>query len=184
MLDWKEEPVKWQIANRFGYWTAQSAMRGWSQENVDCALGQLNLKPLFDVGLGRIKQGDFDQWHAKALHDIRKATYEDKEGKPKSMPFGWAAKMIAIYLKTTCYLAGFGRENLDNLIHPALDNNLVRNLRSEFRGSPHIINGLRSFKSIGGLSEANYRACIESCKLIAKDRGCTLIEVEKFWTPT
>ena len=92
--------------------------------------------------------------------------------------------MIAIYLKTTCYLAGFGRGNLDHLIHPALDNNLVRNLLSEFRASPHIVTGLRSFRSIGGLSEADYCACIESCKLIAKDRGCTLIEVEKFWTPT
>ena len=184
MSDWKEEPVRWQIANRFGHWTAQSAMRGWSQEIVDCALSQLDYKPLFDTGLRRIEQGDFDRWHAKALHDIRQVTYEDKKGRPKSMPFGWAAKMVAIYLKETCYLAGFGRENLDNLIHPAFDNNLVRNLRSEFRASPHIVTGLRSFRSIGGLSEADYRACIEACKLIADQLGCKLIEVEQFWTPT
>ena len=72
MLDWKEEPVKWQIANRFGYWTAQSAMRGWSQENVDCALGRLDYKQFFDTGRKRIEKCEFDQWHAKAIQDIQK----------------------------------------------------------------------------------------------------------------
>ncbi len=93
MLHRKEEPVKWQIADRFGYWTAQSAMRGWSQENVDCALGQLDCDPLFDTGLGRIEQGDFDRWHAKATRDIQRIALKDRKGNPKSMPFGWAAKL-------------------------------------------------------------------------------------------
>ena len=184
MLHRKEEPVKWQIADRFGYWTAQSAMRGWSQENVDCALGQLDCDLLFDTGLGRIAKGDFDRWHAKATRDIQRIALKDRKGNPKSMPFGWAAKMVAIYLKTTCYLAGFGREHLDNMVHPALDNNLVRNLREEFQGSPHLVQGLQSFSGIGSLSETDYHACIESCKLITDQLGCKLIEVEQFWTPT
>lgn len=184
MLDWKEEKVKWQIADRFGYWTAQSAMRGWSQESVDCALGQLDFATLFDTSRRCIEKGEFDQWRAKAIQDIRRIPLKDKKGNTKFMPFGWAAKMIAIYLKTTCYLAGFGRDNLVNLIHPALDNNLVNNLRREFQEHQPIIQGLVRFKTIGGLSEEDYRSCIESCKLIAKDRGCTLIEVEQFWTPT
>ena len=91
--------------------------------------------------------------------------------------------MIAIYLKTTCYLARFGRNNLDNLIHPAFDTNLVRNLRRDFRESPHLVQGLRAFGTVESLSAADYQSCIESCQLIADHVGCSLIEVEQFWTP-
>ena len=184
MLDWREEPVKWQIANRFGYWTARSAMRGWSQENVNGTLGKLDWATLFDTGLGRIEQGEFDQWHLNATRNIQGIALQDGKGNPKSMPFGWAAKMVAIYLKTTCYLDGFGRDNLDYLIHPPLDNKLVDNLRRKFGESPHLVQGLRSFSSIEGLSEVDYHACIESCQRIAGHLGCRLFEVEQFWTPT
>ncbi|MCE2501136.1 MAG: hypothetical protein J4G13_09770 [Dehalococcoidia bacterium] len=185
MLNRRDEPVKWQIADRFGHWTAQSAMRGWSQENVDCALGQLDFDPLFDTELGRIEKENFDRWHANAIQNIQRLELKDNNGNPKgTMPLGWAAKMIAMYLKTTCYLAGFGRENLDNVIHPPIDNNLVRNLKNEFKGHPQLVQGLRAFGGIGGLSVVAYYACIESCKRIADQRACNLIEVDQFWTST
>lgn len=185
MLNRKAEPVKWKIANTFGHWTAQSAMRGWNQGNVDRALSQLDFGPLFDTELGRIEKEDFERWHAGVIQGIQRLELKDRDGNPKgTMPFGWAAKMIAVYLKTTCYLAGFGRENLDNVIHPPIDNGLVRNLKSGFNRSPQLIQGLQAFGSIGGLNVAAYYACIESCRLIADERTCKLVEVEQFWTPT
>ena len=184
MLNRKYEPVKWQIANTFGYWTAQSAMRGWSQENVNCALNQIDFGPLFDIELGHIEKEHFEQWHTKAVQDIQRLEMKDTHGNPKeNMPFGWAAKMIAVYLKTTCYLAGFGRENLDNVIHPPIDNRLVGNLKREFRGSPQLIQGLRAFGIIGRLNMEAYYACIESFRRIADKQACKLVEVEQFWTP-
>ena len=185
MLNRKDEPVKWQVADTFGHWTAQSAMRGWSQENVDFALSQLDFTPLFDTELGRIEKEHFERWHIRAVRDIQNLEFTDKQGNLKgAMPSGWIAKMIAVYLKTTCYLAGFGRENLDYLIHPPIDNVLVRNLKNEFKRSPQLIQGLRAFGSIGGLSEKGYDDCIESCRRIANQRTCKLVEVEQFWTPT
>lgn len=184
MLDWKEEPVRWQIADRFGYWTAQRAMRGWNQGNVDVGLGQLDFAPLFDTGLGRIEKDDFDRWFIGSIFGTQKLGMTDNEGNAKgAMPLGWVAKMINIYLKETCYLAGFGRDNLDNVIHPPIDRRLVRNLKRKFRGS-HLVQNLRAFESIEGLNVESYYACIGSCKLIADKLGCRLIEVEQFWTPT
>ena len=189
MLDRKKEPIKWQIADSFGHWTAQSAMRGWNQDNVDRALSQLDFGPLFDTELDRIEKEYFERWHDKAIQDIQGLELVDRGGNPKgTMPFGWAAKMIAVYLKTACYLAGFGRENLDNLIHPPIDRNLVRNLKEEFKELPRLVDGLPSFRAgdggISGLTEDGYFACIESCRRIADDQHCKLVEVEQFWTPT
>ena len=184
MLDRHEEPLKWLIADGFGHWTAQSAMRGWNQGNVDSALSQIDFDPLFDTGLGRIEKEYFERWHATVIQDVQKLEMTDKDGNPKAtMPFGWAAKMIAIYLKTTCYLSGFGRENLDNVIHPPIDNGLVRNLKSEFKRSPQLLEGLQAFGSIGGLNVVAYYACIETCRRIANEQDCKLVEVEQFWTP-
>ena len=185
MLNWKDEPVKWQIADTFGRWAAQSSMRTWSQENVDYALSQLDFAPLFDTELRRIERESFEQWLVGAIVGTQKLKMEDNEGNAKgSMPLGWVAKMIGMYLKTTCYLAGFGRENLDNVIHPPIDNRLVQNLRREFRGSPQLVQGLRAFESIRGLNVESYYACIGSCRRIADERACKLVEVEQFWTPT
>ena len=189
MLNWKDEPVKWHIADTFGHWTAQSAMRGHSQENVDCALSLLDFYPLFDTGLGRIEKAHFERWHTSAIRVIQRLELRDTKGSPKDpMPFGWAAKMIAVYLKTTCYLAGFGREHLDNVIYPPIDRYLVRNLKDEFGELPQLVDGLPSFNpgdgGISGLSEADYFACIKSCERVAHNQECKLIEVEKFWTPT
>ena len=158
MLNMKEEPVKWQIADRFGYWTARCAMRNWSQESVNYALSQLNFEQLFNTELGRIEKEDFERWRTEAIQDIQRIEFVNKtDGKLKGMPLGWAAKMITIYLKTTCYLGGFGRENLDNLIHTPLDNILVTNLRDRFKGCPHLVQGLSAFRTIEGLSEEGLR---------------------------
>ena len=89
--------------------------------------------------------------------------------------------MIAIYLKTTCYLAGYGRDGLDQVIHPPLDNILMVNLRREFRHHPGIAPGLNRFSSIGVMDADDYRAIIASCRLIADEMGCSLFEVEQRW---
>ncbi len=189
MLNRKDEPVKWQIADQFGHWTAQSAMRGWNQGNVDFALRQLDFSTLFDTELGRIEEDCFERWHARAITTIQSLELKDRDSNPKGkMPFGWAAKMIAVYFKTTCYVGGFGRENLDNVIHPPIDRILVRNLKKKFKELPQLIDGLPSFKAgdggISGLNEATYFACIKSCRRIADQKNCKLVEVEQFWTPT
>ena len=89
--------------------------------------------------------------------------------------------MIAIYLKTTCYLAGYGRDGLDQVMHPPLDNILIGNLRREFGHHPKIAVGLNRFRSIGGMDTDDYRAMIASCRLIADEMDCSLFGVEQLW---
>ena len=58
-------------------------MRGWSQDNVDCTLGQLDNDPLFNHGLGHIEQGEFDLWHANATRYIQTIALKDAKGNPQ-----------------------------------------------------------------------------------------------------
>lgn len=128
---------------------------------------------LFDRRLGPIAEEEFANWHAEAVYTLR-----DFE---RPLSVGWAAKMIAIYLKTTCYLAGYGRDGLERVIHPPLDNTLMGNLRREFGYYPEIAVGVNRFRGIGVMDSDNYHAIIASCRLIADEMGCSLFEVEQPW---
>ena len=182
MLDQNAYPVKWQIADQFGKWTTQSAMRGWNQENVNAALAIVDFGQLFDVRLGRIDESEFTEWHDREIRKLTGLEFKTKEGKIQNLNVGWAAKMLAIYLKTTCYLAGFGRDGLAAVIHPPIDNYLIHNLTQAFGrldGVPPA-NQFR-IKDIDGTMYANI---IRECRRIAAAQNppCTLFEVESFWT--
>ena len=99
------------------------------------------------------------------------------------MNVGWAAKMINVYLKTTCYLSGFGREGLECVIHPPIDNILMKNLKGESWESPLIKCYLDQFESIGRIDGKVYLDIIKAFKLIARERHLKLIELEVFFTP-
>ncbi len=180
--------IKYDIAHQFGLWTARSAMRGWGQQNVSQALGTVDFKALFYPKDEIVGADEFRRWHDEEIRKLKRLEFKTDQGKRIALEGAWAAKMLAIYLKTTCYLAGFGRPGLSQVIHPPIDRNLVRNLKREFATCPEILRGLPAFKpsngGIGGMSEADYDSCIASCRLVAEKLGCKLIEVEQFWTPT
>ena len=182
-----EFQVKWGIVHEFAKWAVRPAVAGSkrgknrrnkgisSRKDVNAALGTIDFHPLFDMRCGPINQDEFSKW---LLIEVLKLL----KSEPR-LEFGWALKMIAIYLKTTCYLAGFGRDNLGRVIHPPVDNVLIKNLREEFGASPEIIQGLRSFKSIGSISIEDYDDIIGACELVAQREGCTLFEVEQYFRP-
>ena len=172
---------RWSIAHEFARWCVRSALNSGkdhikSREDVYAALDSVDFQRLFDSERGIIDQREFNDWHRASVDNLI-MKYESK------LNVGWAAKMIAIYLKTTCYLAGFGREGLGDVIHPPIDNNLVKELRKEFRSSSEVIRGLRSFKAISNMSFEDYDNIIGVFERIAHREKCTLFEVEQYFRP-
>ena len=174
------ETPRWNITYEFARWATHSALRNpgspiRSRAEVYTALSVVDFKFLFNKKSGPIDKSEFDTWHRDAISKLC--------GSNSKLQVGWAAKIIAIYLKTTCYLAGFGREGLECVIHPPIDNVLIQNLRKRSWMSPGIASGLRRFGTISGMDLECYGAIIRSFELIAKERGCTLFEVEQYFRP-
>ena len=67
------------------------------------------------------------------------------------------------------------------VIHPPLDNILIRNLKRAYGHDSEIAYGLRHFSGIGAMDADDYRAIIAACRLIAHRLNCSLFEVEQFW---
>lgn len=100
-------------------------------------------------------------------------------------PVGWAAKLINIYLKTMVYLAGEGRADLVQCIHPPIDNGLWKGIRIAYKHRPDIISKTHIVNRIKEINTYDkYRTIIQGCRLIAEDRGYYLIEVEELWQGT
>ena len=184
MLDRNVYPDKWKIADQFGKWTAQSAMRGWNQDNVNSALAIVDFGRLFDTELGPIGVSEFTEWHEQEIGKLTRLEFRTKNGQTQKLNVGWAAKMLAIYLKTTCYLAGFGRDGLTAVIHPPIDNILIRNLTKAFGHLNGVPPAYRfHIKDVDGAMYANI---IGECRRIAAAQNppCTLFEIERFWAPS
>ena len=196
MLDKDAEPVRWEITHEFGLWTSRNAMSGfarwWGRKrkknlklpklsmtlaDVRCHLEAVDFDVLFDREQGAISLDDFFTWNHKAVNILL-------EREP-ILKYGWAAKMIAVYLKTTCYLAGFGRDGLDEVVHPPLDNELRNALAKREWVTP----GLKmELKKAAGISIVDIKAevyllIIVMCIEAARELDCKLIELEQFWNP-
>ena len=192
LLDRNVEPLRWQIAHSFAQWATQSAVRSQgrgttfpkSQENVNAYLNDVDLDRLFDRSLGLIESIEFNDWHTEQIAKLQACH--------PNISVGWAAKMIAVYLKTTCYLAGFGRDGLDSVIHPPFDNILMMQI-GEHLDSNNIVVSCRDgsqisdFKWVSNIrikdtDDATYRCLVALCKIVASNLDCTLFEVEQLWT--
>jgi len=184
----KTEPAKWKIANQFARWAVQSALRSGSSikkpEAVNAALDKVNFSVLLDSGRSPIDRDEFKKWHTRSVQSLQKHCLSQHD---KKLSFGWAAKMIAIYLKVTCYLAGFGRPGLKEFIHPPIDNNLIKGVYEEFKReeSDLLVGVPRPYNfSIEGVKDPKkYRKIIDAFRRIADKRGHTLFEVEQYWRP-
>ena len=172
--------TRWAITHEFARWTVQSALRSGSpiksRHDVYTALECLDFHFLFDTASGPIDRSQFLEWHRNAIRNLLQA-------EPR-LNAGWAAKMIAVYLKTSCYLAGFGREGLEGVIHPPIDNVLISSLKKHFRQYPVIYAVLSTFRGIGSLTSDDYERLIDCFGRISEYEGCSLFEVEQYFQPS
>ena len=171
--------VREKIINDFSEWTAFSATRsGCPVKSRDTVYPLIRTPKYHSVLIGQeIQTEEFDNWHRESTLAIC--------GAEPAFPVGWAAKLINIYLKTMVYLAGMGRPSLVQCIHPPIDNGLWEGIRAEYRHRPDIISKTHVVNRIKDIDNYDkYKTIIHGCRLIAKHRGCYLIEVEELWQGT
>lgn len=187
----KTASVREKIVHEFAMWTALSATRSGSpvkaREHIYFALDSVNFNCLFDASKGVIIEDEFTCWHKQTVTDLVQVRFNSKSKAQiaeKRLNFGWAAKIVNVYLKTRCYVGGYGRNGLIDLIHPPLDNGLINGLMNRFPNERFITSAIKKFKIKDINSYSCYERVIQSCEHAAKLSDCSLIEVEQFWEGT
>jgi hypothetical protein len=167
------------IIKAFSEWTAFSATRSGcpikSREDVYPLIRVPNYNEILHGD--RISHDEFERWHEDNTEAIC--------NKNPRLPIGWATKLINVYLKTLVYVAKEGRAGLIECIHPPIDNELWKGIKQEYRNHSEILRKTHIVSRIKEITEySKYKTIIDGCRLIAKKRGCLLIEVEELWQGT
>ena len=140
-----------------------------SQSAVNARLDSLDFDCVFDRSRGEIESEEFNRWRAESVKTLR-------EEHP-ALSYAWAAKHIAIYLKVTCYLAGFGRDGLKDVMHPPFDGPLLAAVRNQ------PLSKIRRELPLRKIDEECYWEIISEMRQRSHELGCTLFEVEQLWSP-
>ncbi len=158
------------IAHQFGRWTAFSALRSGkhikSRERIYPALDAVPFTPLFNGGA--ITPNEFDQWHKNAVSVMCQSV---KLADGERFNVGHAAKAIAVYLKTVCYLSGYGRPGLVEVIYPPFDQTLMKALSLKGNTFPD------------EYDHDDHMERVKAARREADKRECLPIELEQFWRP-
>jgi len=170
--------AKTKIITDFATWTAFSAARRSpirSQED----LTKLINKPDYEKILRnkKVNSSSFTRWHRTSVKKIKQAA-------GTGFSYGWAAKLINVYLKSRVYLGGENRLCLISYLHPPIDQYLIAGLKEEVRkmgGEEHHLDTLKKYKSIVKIDKKFYENLIAVFREISKEKNCKLIELEQFW---
>ena len=158
------------IAHQFGRWTAFSALRSGrhikSRDRVYPALDGVPFAPLFNGGA--ITPNEFDQWHKNAVSVMCQFVEPNDD---ERFNVGHAAKAIAVYLKTVCYLSGYGRPGLSSVIHPPFDQALMKALSLKGNTFPD------------EYDHDDHLQRVTKARREADKRKCLPIELEQLWRP-
>ena len=170
--------IREALVTDFARWVASCAVGPdapvVSQEDIYRALDAVDFAPLFDRRMGRMGLGEFGAWHRSAVAGMREAS--------PALNVGWAAKVLNEYLKTKCYVGGYGRDGLAEVIHPPIDDGLTRGLREAFGSDARLKAQLDSLAPMGNMDTYDeYEALIRVCGQIAGIANCSLLESEQFW---
>ena len=170
--------VREALVTDFARWVASCAVRSntpvRSRSDIYSALDTVDFTPLFRDDLGRIGSAEFGAWHRAAIAQMQSV-------QPK-LNVGWAAKILNEYLKTKCYVGGYGRDGLADAIHPPIDNGLISGLRNEFEDNPDLRTRLDVLERMNSLDTYDkYELLIRVCSRVAELSNCSLLESEQFW---
>lgn len=164
-----------EIVRDFARWIAYCSVANIADEGeISAALDRVDFSPLFDRERGGVTAVEFAAWHRTATETASRAA--------PNLNAGYAAKMINEYLKTRCYVGGFGRDGLANAIHPPIDDGLIAGLRKRMSSRAELRDDLASvpdMERMDGYGE--YENLIRVCERVARITDSSLLEVELFW---
>lgn len=173
-------PARDLIFKSYSAWTSLSALRMGapmrSKKEIYPLIAGIDFRPILDRSRGNIDRKEFESWHKMALNAATNAT-------PKmANQYGWAAKIINIYLKTYCYIGDGGRAGIRECLHPPIDTGLWSGVKRKFKSDISIISDTHSTTSITGIdSHEKYLRVIRGLRNASYELDCNLIEIEQLW---
>ena len=171
-----------EITKNFAFWAAMSAAR----QGPKTYRGKKLYKVFEKIELGKRldnlyseKIKDFEEWHEETTIELCKIIRS----------FGWAAKLLNLILKIEVYIGGRGNKKLISLIHPPLDNKLVKEIDRQLRkkgADEKLIANIKKAIPIKDVeSDIYYYEIIPALEEAISQLGFKkLIELEKIWDPT
>jgi hypothetical protein len=157
--------------HNFAVWTAARAtQRGFTTTlNIQAAINQTDLKNLINND-GFVTSQQFDDFHIKNAEKI----IDCLKNKGVSASYGQAAKIIAIYIKTSKVIRDSGLSNLSKIAHPPIDHILLENLNKKF--SSLRLSGIK-------WTQLNRDQYFELINKLRKLDYKNFWELEQYWTP-
>ncbi len=157
--------------HNYAVWTAARAVQRkfTKTKNIKSAIEATDLKELSQNPKSMTIE-QFDNFHRITSHII--IEHLNKLGIKAS--YGQAAKIIAIYLKTSLVIQDSGQSQISKIAHPPIDNILLTNLNRNF---PSL--GLKGIRWTQ-LSEENYFSLIGKLRSLNLD---SFWKLEKYWQP-
>lgn len=157
--------------HNYSVWTASRAsQRGFTTtENIASAINKTELQGF--ATLKSILPEEFNTFHRRTS----KIIIEEIEKKGIKTSYGRAAKIIAIYLKTAVIIKNSGQGNLAKVIHPPIDNILLKNLNQAHKELK-----LGNIKWTY-LNQKDYYNLIYKLRTLDFDY---FWELEEYWNPT
>jgi len=156
-----------EYRHNFAVWTAaRSVQRGFTTtNNIANAIERSGLRNFVETFNG-IGKAQFEDFHVKCAQKITTTL------KKENCTYGIAAKIIAVYLKTSLVIYTKGKNC--EYIHPPLDRILLTNLKK--------CNGLKNYiyKPWTKLDKNEYWDLIS---LIEKQEGKIDWKLEQYWNP-
>lgn len=172
-------PQRKVILASYSKWTALSALRSGSpirsKKDIYQIIDAINFAVVLDESTGEICKNEFEEWHKETIRDMVSTT-------PKlNKQYGWAAKIINIYLKTYCYIGGGGRKGICDFIHPPIDSGIWGGVMDKFNGhqliaDSHVVTRIKDISS-----HSIYLRIINGMRSASNELNCQLIEVEQLW---
>jgi hypothetical protein len=161
-----------QHRHNYSVWTAaRAAQRGFTTtKNIKAAIDNSDLRTFAESDTA-LTADDFEIFHRKCCRQIIERLDKELPGKTT---YGRAAKIIAIYLKTSVIIANKAVCSRSNIIHPPIDNILLSNLTAKVK-LPAIRN-----KRWTLLSEEGYWQLVSTIRSALKSFNWTL---EEYWNP-
>ena len=172
--------IRKDILSEYSKWTVLSALRRGapisSKENIHPVVDKIDFSFVLDVSKGKIDRAEFDVWHKSTLEDIVSSSLA------MASHYGWAAKIVNVYLKTYCYVGDGGRLGIRDCLHPPIDSNLWKGVKKKFKSDKEILNLTHSKTAISSIRKhEEYEKIVRGFLMVSKKLECKLIEVEQLW---
>lgn len=173
-------PAREQILKSYAEWTALSALRSGapikSRDDVYPLIAKIKFSEVLDRSKGKITSEEFEAWHKNALESAISASSK------LTNQYGWAAKIVNVYLKTYCYIGDGGREGIRECLHPPIDSGLWKGVNRRFAGKKNILSDSHAVTAIKSInSHETYLKIISGLRKASKELDCSLIEIEQLW---